>query len=215
MTWFYNLKIARKLALGFGLCLLFTVLVGTIAISRMAQLNKISKNIVSDSVDGLLVLDKADSNMHQYRIVEFRHSLSLSLADKDKAESDMTQSQADADQGIKDYDATIISPQDRQNLGELQTEWRKYVAMTDALLIASRKHDTKQCAALMVGPMKQQFYRVTGALDTMVSWNKTHGEEYSQQAQSAYTSARAIIIGLLLLSVSMGTALCILITRYT
>jgi len=214
MTWFYNLKVGHKLTLGFGLCMLLTVLVGAIAIQRMMQLNKINNNIISDSVDGLLVLEKVDSSIHQYQIVEFRHSLSSSRADKDKAESEITKCQADADQTIKDYEATIIAPQDRQNLGEVQTEWRKYVAMNDALLIASRKNDTKQCVALLSGPMKEQFNRVTGALDTMESWNKTHGEEYSQQAQSAYTSALAIIIGLLLLSVSMGTALCILITRY-
>ena len=214
MNWFYDLKTARKLALGFGLCLLFTVLVGTIAISRMAQMNQISKNIISDSVDGLLVLIKANSSMRQYRNVEFRHSMSLTPADKDKDELEITKCQADANQAIKDYEVTITAPQDKQNLGELQTEWQKYVAMTDGLLIASRKNDTQQCAALLSGPLKQQFYRVTGALDTMTSWNKTHGEEYSQQAQSAYASARAIIIGLLALTVMLGTVAAIVITRY-
>ncbi len=45
MNWFFNFKTARKLALGFGLCLTLAVLVGGVAITRMAQMNKISESI--------------------------------------------------------------------------------------------------------------------------------------------------------------------------
>ncbi len=35
----------------------------------------------------------------------------------------------------------LIRP-DRQNFNTLQSEWQKYVAMKDALLVVSRKNDT-------------------------------------------------------------------------
>ena len=56
MNWFVNLRIAHKLALGFGLCLSLAVLVGVVAITRMAQMNKASGNIVSGSLAGVEAL---------------------------------------------------------------------------------------------------------------------------------------------------------------
>ena len=139
MNWFYNLKTAHKLAVGFGLCLTLAVLVGTVAIIRMTQMNKISQNIISDSVDGLLALGSAEAGIRQFRTVEFRHVLSFTPAEKAQADTDLAAAQDSADKALTAYQSTIIDPADKQNWAALQTEWQKYVAMKDALLTASRK----------------------------------------------------------------------------
>ena len=55
-------------------------------------------------------------------------------------------------------------------------EWQKYVAMKPQLLALSRHNDTRSCASLMNGPMKEQFYRVTDKSTEMVDWNEKRGE---------------------------------------
>ena len=214
MNWLYNLKIARKLALGFGLCLGLAVLVGVVAITRMAQMNKISENIVSDSLNGVEALGQFQAGARQFRTIEYRHVLSFTPADMDKAEADMAKQQDDADKALKSYQTVLSDPTDTKNFNDLQTAWQKYVAMKDALLVLSRKNDTKQCAALMNGPMKSQFFRMTNILDTMTVWNQKHGDDYNNQALSAFNSARALIFGLLFLAVAIGTLACVVITRY-
>ncbi len=214
MNWFANLKTAYKLALGFGLCLLLAVLVGGVAITRMTQMNKISENIISDSLDGVEYLAQFQAGARQFRTVQYRHALSTTPADKAAAEADIAKAQDQADKAIKGYQSTVIDPTDRQNINDLQSQWQKYVAMQPALLVVSRKDDVKQCATLLNGPMKVQFHRTTDALDTMLAWNQKHGEDYSHQAKSAYTSARALIIGLLVLAMVLGTLTSLTITRY-
>ena len=214
MTWFYNLKTARKLALGFGLCLTPAIFVGTVAISRMAQMNKISEAIVSESVDGLLALGNFQAGSRQVRNVQLREALDSASTDKGKDEAELTVRQAEADKALDAYQATVLDPTDRTNYNNLQVEWQKYTAMKQAFFIASHKNDTKACAALLGGPMKDQFYRVMDVLNTMMLWNKAHGEAYTRQAQDAYSSARALIIGLLALAILLGTTAGVLITRY-
>jgi CHASE3 domain sensor protein len=205
MNWFYNLKTAHKLALGFGLCLGLAILVGVVAITRLTQLNKTSENILSDTVVGVEALNGIQAGARQFRIIEYRHALSSTPAEWDQAEADMTKSQSDTDKALKAYQDALTDPTDTKNFNDLQTEWQKYVAMKDALLVVSRKNDDNQCKALLNGPMKAQFFHVSDIMDTMTAWNQKNGENYGQQAVAAYNSARALIIGLLTLAVLLVT----------
>ena len=101
MNWFYNLKIARKLAFGFGLCLLLNAVVVTVAIVRMREMNSISKSIISDSVVGLLAMQKMQGSISQYRIVEFKYITSASESDKAQAAADLEKNRAEAEAGIQ------------------------------------------------------------------------------------------------------------------
>lgn len=214
MNWFYSLKTARKLALGFGLCLALAVLVGVVAISRMAQMNKITEELTSNSLPSLKALADFQADAQQFRTVEYRHALAKSPAEMDRAEADMAKDQDQADKALRDYQGTLDGPVDTQNFHALQAEWQKYVSMKDALIGLSRKNDFQQCGALLDGSMKDQFLRMTDAEAVMVDWNQKHAEEYSHQAQSAYTSARTMITGLLVLAVLLGTLVAFIITRY-
>ncbi len=214
MNWFYNLKTARKLALGFGLCLSLAVLVGTVSIMRMAQMYKISQSIISDSLAGVEALAGIQANARQFRTVEYRHALSSTPAEWDAAETDMNAAQNDTDKALTLYQGTVLDPVDKQNIDNLQAEWQKYVAMKSEFLAVSHSNDDKKCAALLNGPMKDQFSRVKDQLTVLMDWNKKHGEDYSQKAESAYNSAKAIIIGLLALAVLLGSLIAIITTRY-
>ena len=70
MNWFSNLKTGRKLALGFGTCLLLALTVGVVALSRMAQMNRLEKEITEVSLTGIKTLAVADAAMRQVRILE-------------------------------------------------------------------------------------------------------------------------------------------------
>ena len=85
--------------------------------------------------------------------------------------------------------------------------------MKGPLLVLSRKNDTKQCAALLNGPMRDQFLHMTDTLDDLMSWNRKQGESAGRQAQAAYTSARVSTLTLLALAILVGTFAGIFITR--
>jgi methyl-accepting chemotaxis protein len=214
MNGFYNLKTAHKLLLGFGLCLALSVMIGVVAITRMAQMNMVTSHILSDTLTGSQALGDFQAAARQVRIVEYRHALSYTPKDWDQAESDITKSEGDVQGALATYQGAISDPIDTQNFNTLQTEWQKYEAMKAPLLALSRNNDDKACAAMLNGPMKDQFYHVTDVVKTMMDWNQKHAEEYANRAQDTYNTARVIIIGLLLLSVMLGGLAAWLITQY-
>ena len=111
MNWFINLKTAGKLALGFGLCLALAILVGTVAVTRMAQMNKITKDLYSDTVAGLDALGKFNAAARQFRTVEYRHVLSFSPTDMDQAEGDILKAEGDAEKALQDYQGSVWTKQ--------------------------------------------------------------------------------------------------------
>ena len=72
MNAFYNLKTAYKLALGFGLCLALAVITAAVSLSRMAQLNQLTRTLNADAVVSLGDLTDFSGPMRQFRITEYR-----------------------------------------------------------------------------------------------------------------------------------------------
>jgi methyl-accepting chemotaxis protein len=214
MNWFNNLRIANKLALGFGLCLALALTVGGVAISRMGQMNAIAKSMVNDTIlsdEDLLHLDMA---ARQSRIVEYRHVLNASPAEKKAAEADLAKAESDAQKALQDYQTTILKPTDRQNFTDLQNKWQRYDALNSQLLPLSRANNMKACADLMAGPMKTQFYQFTDQLNLMVIWNHDQGQVYANQSNAAYRDAFVLVVSLLLLACVFGALIAWFVTRY-
>jgi methyl-accepting chemotaxis protein len=213
MNGFYNLKTAHKLLLGFGLCLSLTVLIGGIAISRLIQLNKITGNIVSDTVVGLEGVSKFTSDAQHLRLMEYRFALNTNTPG-DEAKMDAIS--ADGDTQLKNYQDSVSSPVDGQNLQKLQSLWEQYKAARAAEMPTLERTDAASYKASSAKLASNQsiFNQLADQNEVMLEWNQKQGEDYTHQAQAAFVSARAVIIGLLVLSVLLGSLAGWLITKY-
>jgi methyl-accepting chemotaxis protein len=214
LNWLYNLKTAQKMAIGFGLCLSLATAVGVVAITRLAQLNTISSNIVSDSLKGEEALGGFQSAFKQLRIYQYREVMDRTAPEMDVDEQLQDAEEGKANKALQDYSASIYYPQDRDNFTKLSDAWNIYVPLQDKLRPLARKNDDVGSGQFIKGEMHDTFQNIINADDTMVQWNVKHGEDYAAQATAAYIAARNLIVGLLLLAIVLGAAIGTLITRY-
>lgn len=214
MNWFYNLKTGRKLALGFGLCLALAVLVGAVALSRMAQMNRAAGLLNTGTIAGESAIADITAHARRFRTVEYQHLLATDQAGMALKENDL-QKEANATQAALDvYGKVVTQPQDRQNFNDLKAEWDACLSLHQKFLPVSHHNDFKDGAALLNGPMSAQFHRFTDKLDEIKAWNDARGVKLSKEAETTYTSARALIISLLILAVALGTLVGVTIARY-
>lgn len=208
MNWFYNLKIARKLALGFGLCLVLAAAVGVIAIQRLAQMNTFSSSIAGDALVSVETLGKFTSEFKQTRILEYRFILKIQ-APGDEAK--LAELQGQADQALASYPAD--PGVDTQNYNTLKSSWSQYKASITSVM--QNVHAGNNAGALAEMKKSKSFNTSLSDLgDAMMDYNQKQGVNLKNQAQSAYTSARLVVVSLLLLAVVLGTLVGITITRY-
>ena len=215
MNAFYNLKTARKLMLGFGLCLTLSVLIGIIAITRMARINAAAQMLNVDTVQGLGLLTDFSAPMRQYRTTEYRAVLNNDPKTYPKDENRLAELRQATIKPLADYAATVQSPEDRTNITALTALWNQYLAIHDQQLVpALKRGDANQAKTLINETLRDVALKQYNLLDTMNAWNESQGARHTAEIKASYLSARTIIIGLLLLSVLLGSLAAWLITRY-
>ncbi len=214
MNWFYNLKTARKFALAFGLCLACAALVGVVAITRMAQMNKVSDGLITDAIPSDLNCGQMLFHVTRLRQLQYRHLVTQDAEGMATVEGMMQKEQQDMDATLDDYGKSIDGEEDRHNYENVKADWAAYLQSQQEFLPLSRANRLKEGTALLGGPMLAQFDTLHGHVDVMVDYNKHYGEVLGRQAVASYAAARATIIGLLALTVLLGTTVAVLITRY-
>lgn len=214
MNWFQNLKTAHKLGLSFGLCLLLASVVGVVAMTRMTHLNALARLIVTDTLDGTEHVSSLNDTIRQTRLYEYQHINSHTDTAKKQVEAEMGDEITESKKTIEDYGANADTAAEREKLNALKSAWEAYLASDQNLLALSREHHDSQAMALINGPMAANFMAVRNALDALYDFNHAQAQTRSADALRSYTTGLALVIGLLALSIVLGTLVAILITRY-
>lgn len=215
MNTFYSLKTAHKLALGFGLCLAFAVLTGVVAVTRMARINAAAEMLNTDTVEGLGSLANFSGPMRQFRTTEYRAVLNNDPKTYPKDEKRLADLRQATVKPLADYGVTISYPEDRANYNALNTLWNQYLVLHDQQLVpALKRGDAKQSKFLINQTMRDVSLNLYDRLEAMVIWNQSQGARHSAEIKATYVAARNLIVGLLVLSVLLGSLAAWLITRY-
>jgi len=217
MNWFYNLKIARKLALGFGLCLLLSAAITGIALTRMAAINAATQSIVTATVPKDIASGQILYSSTRFRVFEF-HALVCFLVSDQKGlgevDEKLHQLQQETDASLGGYDKLASSEQGRYNSQAVTAAWEAYLKSHQTFLFLCHSKQTQQAAALLNGPMLAQFNTLHDQTQAMVDNDTREGKAKSQESASSYAAARLTLLAILAVSVLVGTLVAWLITCY-
>ncbi len=198
MKWFLNLRTGRKIGVGFGLATAVALLVGTIAISRMAQMDAITHKITSDPMPGLATVGQMWSSARQYRIRQLRHTMYTDPAKKASIAADAQKAANEVDTYLAQYEKTIDDPQDRKNFDELKGAWTTYLAFSPRIWALSKQGDAKAAVGILDGEAGDHFRsKFDTAAAKVLEWNKKYGERLADQGRETAAAARTLMIGLL------------------
>jgi methyl-accepting chemotaxis protein len=212
MRWFYNLKTAHKLTLGFGLCLVLSVVMGLSVMSHMAQMQATTKNIIDDAMAGNSALSSLIADGRQYRLYEFRHLVETDSESRTSDEKAMDDLRAGIDKNLSSYSYADTSDE-KEALASAKQHWEDYVARHDEFISLSRKGEIAKGAVLQ----KKRFVTSTQMMDAfkkLQELNKKKAQSLVKQSEENYGSARSTTILFLVASVLLGTIGAVLVTRY-
>ena len=82
-----NVKVMGKLALGFGMMLMFLLILGIISIQRMGVVNEQSTILAENWMPSIKVVEEINTNTSDFRLFQFEHVLSQSSEDMKKVEA--------------------------------------------------------------------------------------------------------------------------------
>jgi methyl-accepting chemotaxis protein len=213
MSFLDNMKVAQKLAIGFGVCLFLAVLAVIIAITRMNSMNSNTTIIVNQANAETVAAGQIAADFRQYRVNQFRFIVAQDKKDKDEQLATMNTRKNDVAQDIDSYDKLATDPSDRANLDKVRDEWQKCLSFEPAIDAASRANNMKACDRIINHEADQFFTALREATVSMIDWNTKRTKGLAVEAKATYESARMTMIVLLGIALVIGIAMGMLITR--
>jgi methyl-accepting chemotaxis protein len=148
MKWFQNLKIGKKLAVGFGMVLVLMVALGIVSLSRMSKLNGSTVDIATNWLPSVRILGEMASDVADVRRLELRHILSTDKSSMDKSEADMEEHVRELTKDEKAYEKLISSDEERHIYETYHNAIDKYFSIRAQVLDLSRQNKKSEASNL-------------------------------------------------------------------
>jgi methyl-accepting chemotaxis protein len=213
MRWFDNLKVSKKLGLGFGIVLILLIALGIFSLGELSKMNHSAVDLASNWLPTLRALGQI-----QYDVVDLRRKeLNLILEPNKEAVAERLGKLDGVDTRLaehkKEYEKLITSEQERNLYQGFSRDLEKHQASEAQMvaLVKARKHGEAIQLAQTQG--RNSLETVVKELDEDVELNHKGADAATQVASAAYTSSRYWIVGALVAALALGLFLTIVITR--
>ena len=214
MNWFINLKTASKLGGGFGLCLLFTIILSGLAVSKLERLNAITNHIVQSNLVKTELVGNLGDNFRQVRLFEYQHISNDTVAQNAKVEDDMRSEIEETSGHFAAYLKAAQDPEDHKQIEALQNKWAQYLAMHEQMIAFSRANHDVQATKLVNGPMLALFDGIRDDTDTLVQWNHDKSVQDQRLSDATYRNSVLSVALLAAIAIAMSLLAGVVITRY-
>ncbi|MDR3707227.1 MAG: methyl-accepting chemotaxis protein [Capsulimonadaceae bacterium] len=213
MSVFDNLRVSTKLILGFGVCLLLTLISTIAAISRMSVMNERTNTIVTQAQAETVIAANLTGDFRQYRVQQFRSVIALDPKMVEERIQSMNERKAEVAADLQAYDKIATDSTDRANLAAFNTAWQQALALEPAITAATRAHNAAACNKLINYQAEPFFAAAREAVTSMIKWNTTRAQQLAADAAGTYRMARNIMIVLLIAAIVIGFLVAWLITH--
>lgn len=208
MKWFYNLKIAVKLIIGFVTVALIAGLVGVIGLININNITEADKLLYEENALGL---NYAGNAAVYYQRIRFNAVKMIAINDASQQQECIDKIRdysGKADEFLKLYEDGIITETDRNLFDTLEPQWEKYKSLIDDTIRYIQAGQVEQARSLIFGEIALVGNALQEAFEDLFIYNsdggKVRAEQNSQLARTATLSMVAVIIAGVIIAVSLG-----------
>ncbi|MCU1174875.1 MCP four helix bundle domain-containing protein, partial [Stenotrophomonas maltophilia] len=214
MKWFQDLPIARKLAVGFTLTTLMTLILGAFALLRLSEANAQLREMAGNDIPSVQHLGEARSQLGEFRTYELAQ---LSMLDQPEKVADYNKRMDDTAKAVHDelaaYSALPALDKERELYRAASTQLDRYFAANKAMREAVAAGDGAQAQQIsdeQSRPARRDLFAAMKALGTHIA-GQMDGKIADANATHR-TSMIAIVSCIVLLSL-VAAALATVISR--
>jgi len=208
-----NLSIAPRAALGFGLVALLVLLLGAFSLFQMTEMRKQSVAVNDNWLPSVVALGDVSQDILRLRAVTLRLMLSrepdelkrnLQLADDLRSQLSMADSA---------YEKLISSSEERTLYEGFRRSEASYLQEQGKIVAFVRQGNFDDAVGVTRGTLNQHADEMTRFLRQLSEMNRKGAADAARDAAEVFISARAWVIGMIVLAALATVALALLLTR--
>ena len=207
-----NVKVMGKLALGFGIMLMFLLILGIISIQRMGVVNEQSTILAENWMPSIKVVEEINTNTSDFRLFQFEHVLSQSSEDMKKVEAKIESVLSVMRKNRAEYEKLISTPEEQTLYEDFSRKFDKYMDINKQLMIVSSQNKTEE-AQKILHDSEVLFDDFSAVALKLVKINVDGGNQASITGDEIYAQAKITMISIIVISILLGIFVAYLITR--
>ncbi|GEM_PF-217756 len=210
---FKNMKIGWRLGLGFTVLMVMMLLLGVLAITRLASLDAGLEVIIKDRWPKTVAANDMTANINEIAR-SLRNAILLDHPDGVKEELKRVSDAGEAiNQKLDELGKTIHADAGKARLKNLIAARAAYGQAQQEivrLIVAGKKEEAKQGLFSKLRPVQGKYFQEVGEL---IKFQANLVEKAGQEADATYQSARTTVIILLLAALALVALITFLVTR--
>ncbi|MEK8133155.1 HAMP domain-containing methyl-accepting chemotaxis protein [Paenibacillus filicis] len=213
MKWFLNLRTATKLIMAFVGVAVISAGVGIYALTNLNMMKGNIDGLYGNNLTSIRDLSATQFAYQNLRILVRDISMAQTEANKDKLVQNIPGYQQAVEDTIQSYRTTIITPPEQDELKIFDSEWAAYKKVYDDAVQLARKENQTEFIAYKENQLAAQGEKLRSSLGRLITINEKLAEQKSDSSAAAYTNARNMMIGVLLLSLILSIVIGYSIAR--
>ena len=216
MNFLSNLKLGRRLALGFGLVLALMAALTFAAYRGLSDTSDDLHTITDNSVPSLQVAADLKAQSLNLRRYEYNHLVSRDDASMKETEALIAKAQTDLKGSFGAYEKLVSNDTDRALWQASRADADRYMAEWKAIESLSRQNTDEasaRAAVLMTGESRKAFASLVDNLDKLWKFNLEFSEEAKKEAEASYLRALWTVLILAAAAMVIGLLAAVLIAR--
>ena len=212
---FSQMKLSTKLSAAFFVLIVLTMVVGTISVFKMAQIDRAVNEITHNWLPSVKYAAAMRDAANQIRRIEPSHIMSDTPEEFAAEDKRLEEAKARFAKAMEAYRQNMTEPEERAAFADFIKAKDAYFAIQVKLLEESRKGEAGSEAAQKIfqGESRKAFNEMVGLITKIVDINDSFSDRSAAAAEAAYASARMQVIGLVLVSLVLAVLLAVLILR--
>ena len=201
-----NMKIGKKLLIGFSVVLLMGLLQGAISVYQLDMVHRKAQTIAQTHLPAIEQVGHIHATTSNIRVELLRHVMESDGEKKKKIEESLTKLDAELDNSLKAYASHAETDEEKQSLEAFKVEWKKVGFVRTQALEFSRSNDAEAAQAQLTKGTKA-FLALAEALKHLDQVNQQAANATDEDIASTYRNAIASTSTIVLLMIVLGAAI--------
>ncbi|MCQ8893120.1 MAG: methyl-accepting chemotaxis protein [Methanolinea sp.] len=214
MSFIDDMKIGKKMILGYLVVIIILVVVAAIGYINMGALDAADTAMYEDRVIPLDQLGQVNGDFQQMRAEMYRY-IYVPESRETIAKTTVPELRANIKEKMDAYRATYLTPEEEKALAEFDSNYAAFNTHYDALMAAVDKNDMKAVdAALSAGsPIITAREGAVNAIHKMLEINEKEAEKLSVANTALYNSSAMMMIIATVVGVILAVVLALYLSR--
>ncbi|MBF0537552.1 MAG: MCP four helix bundle domain-containing protein [Nitrospirae bacterium] len=215
MSWFYNMKTATKLILGFLIVAVITAVVGIVGITNMGTINSMADVMYARELLGVSYIKEANINILFIARTEKNYIMAVTDDQRKKYTTNLEKYWVLLRENIAKAKPLVHTEKGKELFAKLEsaiTDWEKVHKQVIETASKEKLSEARESATLSNGLAREKINVVGDTIEEIARAKEHNAKELADDTMKIYNSSRNFMTGLIIAGIVFGMILGIFIS---